>query len=94
MPRDLGRHRPLNLHQGIVGMSAGQEGKHVVDALERTTAQLQRGNRIGECRRLQCAGNGSDLRRVLGERVRVSRQEVLRPNAQERWHPASGGPVL
>ena len=94
MPRDLGRHRPLNLHQGIVGVSASKEGKHVVDALEGATAQLQRGNRIGECRWLRCAGNGGDLRLVLGERVRVSRQEVLGPNPGERRYPAGGGPVL
>ena len=69
-------------------MCAGEEGKHVVDPLQRPAAQLERGDRVRKCRRRRLGGNGRDLGRVLGERPCESRQEVLGPNAGNGGTPA------
>ena len=94
MPRDLRRHQPLNLEQGIVAMGAGKKMEHVVNAFEGSPAQLQRRDGIGKARGHRVGGNGGDLGYVLGECLGIGRHKVCGGDPGKRRDSARGGPVL
>ncbi len=71
------RHLPLDRHQGVVRMGAGQRMKHRRHPVERRTAALQRQNRVGEVFRLGVRGDAIDFRHLLRHRVVEARPEML-----------------
>ena len=91
--RDLRRELALDLKQRVVAVGAGQKMEHLLDPPQRPPAQLERRDGIGEIRRLPAAGNGRDLRLVLGEGTRIGRREMLWPDLLKRGHLARGGPM-
>ncbi len=94
MERDLRRDLALKLQKGVVGVGAGEDVKHVLDAIERLPAHFQRRNRVGEARRGGVSRDGGNLGLMPGKRARVSLAEMLGCDAVERSDPIGAIPSL
>ena len=86
-------HLALDRQQCIVGGCTGEQMEQVVDAFEALPAAFERINRVGQCRRRRVAGDGRDVRLMLGECACIGGREVLGGDTGERRN-AGASPVL
>ena len=91
--RDLRRQLALDLEKRVIAMGAREEMEHLLDPPQRTPAQLERRDGIGEIRRLRAAGDGRDLGFMLGEGAHTGRREMLGPDLCKGGHLVRGSPM-
>ena len=87
------REVALDRKDRVIGVGAGEHMEKVLNARERSSAQLHRLDGVGKGRLGGIAGDCGDLRLVRGKGMREGWREILRDDPFERRHAERPGPL-